>query len=120
MIIAVDIIGHHTAGVAVGVVGSITITALRLAKPPLLHAGFDGKIYNRLLLAIIHTGDTGKVALTVYDLQLLYHLYRNILRSHKGVIREELFTVEENFGNLLAVGGNLAVLIDLYAGQFFQ
>ena len=34
--------------------------------------------------------------------------------------REELFTVEENFGNLLAIGCNLAVLVDLYAGQLLQ
>ena len=82
--------------------------------------GLDGKVDDRLLLAVVDAGEFGLLALLVDDLDLLDELGGDVLGGQLGVVQEEGLAVDGYLGDGLAVGGDGAVLVHLHAGKLLE
>ena len=90
------------------------------SEPTLFHTFFYGKIYHRLLLAIIDPRETRFIRFAVYNLYLLDHISRQVFGSDFGIIGKELFPVDKNLFHLFSLYGNLSIFINFHTGQFLK
>ena len=78
-----------------------------------VHTLLDGKIDDRLLLAILDTRDTCLIALLVVELHVLDDIDGNIFQGRFHVAQHKFLTVEQNLLHGLAVNRDITILIDL-------
>ena len=104
-----------------GLISSVqTVSACYVTEPTVFHTLFYSQVDNGFLLPVVDSGQAGKVRFSVYDLQLFDDVHGQVFSSHFGVVREELFTVYQYFGNLFSRMGYFSLAIHLDARQFFQ
>ena len=71
-------------------------------------------------LAVVNACQFGIVAGLVVSLDAVHHFNGQVLHGHLGVALEEVFAVDEEFLDLLAVPGDFAVIAHLHAGQLLH
>ena len=103
---------------AVSSVGSVA--GFGISEPSVVAVFFHSEVDNSLVLAVIDPRHTCQVALSVHNLELLYHIDRKIARCHRGVVGKEVLSVHQNAGYLFSICGNLSVGSHLHAGEAFQ
>ena len=65
-------------------------------QPAVAHIRLDLQVHHRLLLAVIYTGNTGQVTLTLICLDSVNNIYRQVLGCHLLVIAEILLTIHQD------------------------
>ena len=104
---------HGAGGVAVlGSVGQVGV-----GDETLVHALLHTEVENGLFLAVVDAGDTGQVALLVIRFHLFYNGCGQVLQCRLGVAHHEFLAVHENLLHLLAVDGDVAVVVNLCSWQ---
>ena len=107
---------HHVQSAGVSVL--CAITAFHSHHPALFHALLYGQVQYSFLFAVVNSGNTAVVALSVIGLYVLHHLCGDVLHGQFGVVSEELLAVYHNPLDGLAVVRDGAVLCHLHARQF--
>ena len=103
--------GHAARGVAVlGTAGQVEVGHVAA-----VHTFLNSKVEHGLLIAVLNAGDAGLVALLVVELHVLDDVHGQVLQRRLDVAEHELLAVEQNLLHLLAVHGDVAVLVDLGA-----
>ena len=74
-----------------------TVSGLYIAEVAVLHIFFHREVYHGFIFAVVHTGESGKIALAVHDLKLVNHVYRQVLGCHFRVVTEKFLSVNEDF-----------------------
>ena len=99
---------------------SETITAINVEAPSCAHTFLNGQVKHRLLLAVIDAGDTRIIALTVIGLNIFHHVGLQVLQRHLGVGTEELFLIDEDLLDFLAVDLDRTFLGNFGARELLQ
>ena len=110
---------HEAFGISVfGSHGQVDV-----ANHSFVHAAFQTKVKHRLLIAIINACHACQVALLIVRPYLFYRIGGQVLHGRFGVANHELFAVHLNLFHLLAIDGNLPIVVYLCARnaphQFF-
>ena len=121
----VGIAEEHEAVVAVevGTHQFLAISAVRtygevdVGEDTLVHTFLEAEIKHRILLTVVDTGNACQVTLLLVGFHLFHDRRGEILHGYLGVAGHKLLAVHQNLLHLLAVVGNLAVLVDGHAGQ---
>ena len=100
------------------VVGAIS--RLGRAKPAILHPFLHRKVDDGLIFTIVNAGHSCQVALSLYYLQLVNHVHRQIFRRHLRVVGEKFLPIHQYLGHLFAIGRYLAVGVNLHTRQSLQ
>jgi hypothetical protein len=79
-----------------------------------------GNIQNLIRVAGFDAGKVGLVAIIVNHLYVLYNIGRQVLGGGLHIAVKIIFAVNAYFGYLLAMGGNVAILINRTPGSFFS
>ena len=85
-----------------------------------IHTFLNGEVEYGLLVAVLNAGNACLVALLVVELHVLYNADGQVFQRRFNVAEHEFFAVKQNFFNLLAVDGNVSVLIDLGSWHAFD
>ncbi len=80
-----------------------------------VHALTQAEIDDRLLVAVVNAGDTSQVALLVVGANALHNVGGQVLHSRSGVAK--LFAVDFDLRHRLTIDLDVAVVVDLSAGQ---
>ena len=80
----------------------------------------DGKIQDRLLVAVIDAGELGLLRLLLDHLQLFDHLRRKVLGCKLGIIQEKGLAVDGDLGNGLTVRGDRSILGHFHSRKLLQ
>ena len=104
---------HKTLRVAV--LGAVC--KVGIGKHTTVHTLLQTEVEHRLFVAVVNARNLCKVALLVVSLNLVDNACRQILHGSLGVAHHKLLAVHLNLLNLLAVDRNLAVVVNLCAGQ---
>ena len=111
-----EIVCHQVAGVAV--VGAVA--GVDGAEPAVVHAGLHGEVDYGFVFTIVYTRQAREVALAIDHLEFVHHIGGNIFRRHGGVVGEEIFSVDKDFLDFLAVGGDFSVGAHLDAREALE
>ena len=82
-----------------------------------IHALLDGEVKHGFLVAVLDTGDAGLIALLVVEFHVLDDGDGQVLQRRLRVAKHEFLTIDEDFLHLLAVDGDISVLVDLGTGH---
>ena len=97
-----------------------TASQVEVGHVPAVHTLLDGEVEHRLLLSVLNTCDTSLVALLVVELHILDDGNRQVLQRRLHITEHELLTVEQDLFYLLAIHGNITVLIHLSTRHTFD
>ena len=128
LLFVVEVAGHHDTGIvgearghaARGIAVLRTTGQVEVGHVATVHALLDGEVEHGLLVTVLDTRDTGLIALLVVELHVLDDGDRQVLQRRLGIAEHELLTVDEDLLHLLAVDGDVAVLIDLSSRHAFD
>ena len=104
---------HKTRGISV--LGAYAYVGI--GEETLVHALLQSKVEHCLLVSVVDAGHPCQVALLVVGLYFLNDGCRKVLHGGLGVTRHKLLAVDKDFLHLLAVDGNLSVVVDLRSRQ---
>ena len=82
-----------------------------------VHALLDTEIEHGLFLTVLDASDACLVTLLVIEFQVLDNAYGNVLQGCLHIAEHELLTVEQDLLHLLAVDGDITILVDLCTGD---
>ena len=82
-----------------------------------VHAFLDAEVEHGLLLSVFDAGDACLVALLVVELQVLDDAHGDVLQGSLHVAEHELLAVEQYLLHLLAVDGDVAILVYFCTGN---
>ena len=91
-----------------------------VTKHAVHHAGPHAEVYHGFVIAVIDAGEFGLLALLFHHLHLVYKLGGDVLGRKLGVIQEEGFSADCDFGYGFSVGGDGTVFIHLNSGKLLQ
>ena len=100
---------------AVTVLG--TLCQVGIEHQTLVHALLDAEVEYGLFLTVINTADASQIALLVVSPHAFYNRCRQVLHGRLRIARHELLAIDHNLLDLLAVDGNLAVIVHLGTRQ---
>ena len=93
---------------------------IHVAKPPAALVLLHLEVEHRLLLAVVDACDARQVRLAVVGFHLLHDVGWQVLEDEFLVVVEKLLAIDENLLHLLAVVGNLAIVVDDDARQLLE
>ena len=97
---------HETTRIAV----FRTVSEIYIRQPAFLHFRLHREVNHRFFFPVIDTCHARVVALTVVCLDFLYHVGRQVLHRHLGVVIEEFLAVYHDSLHFLSVDGDGSVL----------
>ena len=97
-----------------------TASQVEVSHVPAVHTLLDGEIEHRLLLSVLNTRDASLVALLIVELHVLDDGDRQVLQRRLHITEHELLTVEQDLLHLLAIHGDITILIHLSTRHTFD
>ena len=94
---------------AVSVVGAVS--AVCSAEETFLPILFDSEVEHSSLVSVVDACDASHIALSVVGLHLIDNLGRQVLQDKVAVVAEELFSINEDLTDVLAVERVASVLV---------
>ena len=106
---------HSPAITVVSAVGAACV-----AEETFLSVLFDSEVEDRSLVSVVDARDASHIALPVVSLYLIDNLGRQVLEDQIAVVAEELFSVNKDLTDILAVEREVSVLVLHDAGQLLD
>ena len=97
-----------------------SVSAGDVAKPSALAILLDAQVQHGALVAVVHTGHTGKVALSLVGLHFVHDFGRQVLQYDVAVGAIEFLAIHQELLYTLSVPGVRAVVVDHDAWQFLH
>ena len=94
-----------------------TYTEIDVGYGALAHTRLGTEVEHRLLITVVDTRDPCQVTLLVVSFHLVDDACRDVFHGRLGVAGHKLLTVEHDLLHFLAIDGDLAIVVDLCAGQ---
>ena len=115
-----QVVLHPSAEQSATVAVVRTYAYIGIEHKALVHTFLNAEVEHRLFLTIIDTADTCLVALHVVGLHTLYNIGGQVLQRCLGIACHKLLAIDHNLLHLLAIDGNLAVIVNLGTRQSFH
>ena len=97
-----------------------TTSQVEVGHVPVVHTLLDGEVEHRLLLPVLNTRDASLITLLIVELYVLDDGDRQVLQRRLHITEHKLLTIEQDLLHLLAIHGDITILIHLSTRHTFD